>query len=586
MFKTKAKEYHYFSSTSYSDIDANDRLKEKLDFLGISQIRRESVHDLYDVYMTCKDEIIDKFYERLHQMPALHSLIEQHSTDERLKKTFHLYMQSLFKDELNLTYVFKRRAIAEAHAKIGLTPDWMLAAYNLLNQLFIPHITKQFIKKPAKLLNALLAYESIAVLDQQIVMETYMELQAKNFIGGLANVIEFNAGIDEIRKLLEYQQEQYEDSRSVSSVVEDFGASIQEVSSSVYEVNAISREHLKELDENISTLIHLTDNLKGVDSSQEQIQHYVEDLSNRVQNMEKVMSLIKDIADQTNLLALNASIEAARAGEHGKGFAVVAEEVRKLADNTKSSISDISNDIKELSSISTDMSVLIDNTSEKMHESTKNTETLSIRLDKLNTSLQAVGERFESISAITEQQTASMDEITQRNKSIAEATKEGLEISRETGQAVYDLSKIIDKHRIDSISTNMKMSQEDLIELAITDHILWRWKIYNLILGFDSMKESEVASHEQCRFGNWYYGKAKQVYSSEPAYQKVEEPHRKLHALAKEAVAAVNQNNLPKANDLLHEIEEISQIVIKYLRELKQVILNQKAQYTSSVHKS
>jgi methyl-accepting chemotaxis protein len=61
----------------------------------------------------------------------------------------------------------------------------------------------------------------------------------------------------------------------------------------------------------------------------------------------KAVSQIIGIAEKTHMLSLNASIEAAKAGAAGKGFSVVAQEIRKLADLTRTVSDQVSAVIKD-----------------------------------------------------------------------------------------------------------------------------------------------------------------------------------------------------------------------------------------------
>lgn len=172
--------------------------------------------------------------------------------------------------------------------------------------------------------------------------------------------------------------------------------------------------------------------------------------SKAVERIQILSDAILDIASRTNLLSLNATIEAAQAGESGRGFVVVAEEIRKLAENSKRTATEIQEVTNQVLEVVHNLSVCSEQVLNFLDDKVAKDYDIFVETGKqYNNDAQMIDDMVTEFSATSEQLYSSVQDIMKAINDVANASAEGaaetMDIANKTCIVVTQANKVLEQ---------------------------------------------------------------------------------------------------------------------------------------------
>lgn len=480
------------------------------------------------------------------------------------------YLDNFFLQPRNEQYVDRALTFFYLFRHYKYEPGRVIVIFNQFTFYITTHILYNFGFKPAKAFDLMRSFQAAMNIDQEMLFESITERMLEHSVSEVANLMDTASQIMYMKDLALSLDRQATEIQSSTAATEQVSASIAEVATTSSNISEKTDIATQKAEHSKTTIGDALTKIFETETTFKKIVQSFENLKMRVDQIENVVTLVNDIADQTNLLALNASIEAARAGEHGKGFAIVAQEVRKLAENTVSALTTVSENVQHLKQYSNSVSDSISHTTSIITNATTEAKNSLPLLTEIVDTIETINEDVRMTAAISEEQSMAVDDISKRMVEIGNLQEDIRSLGHATSQGIYTLSQEINAFRLNIVSeNNIQLSSFALLQLSKADHILWKWRVYNMFLGLEKIDPEDVSSHKDCRLGKWYLDKKTiERFGNEQAYRELDHYHAQVHQSAKAAATHFNNGRILEAEQHLTQLESASNEVLRYINSL------------------
>jgi methyl-accepting chemotaxis protein len=232
---------------------------------------------------------------------------------------------------------------------------------------------------------------------------------------------------------------------NTSSAVEELTVSMKQVSNNAEASAEAARRALDAAEQGNRAVRDTLEGMQRIRSSVQATAKKIKSLGDRSLEISEIINVINDITEQTNLLALNAAIEAARAGEAGRGFAVVADEVRKLAEHSRSATKDIAALIKAIQAETNEAVVVMEEGTKEVESGATLADQAGRALDAISNVVRQSAELVQEISLASKQQVRGTEGVAHAMQIISSITRQTSQGTRGTVATVSQLVKLSDQ---------------------------------------------------------------------------------------------------------------------------------------------
>ena len=395
-------------------------------------------------------------------------------------------------------------------------------------------------------------------------------LKTKNnrFVMQLNEAMELIGDNSFIKATIDQVSEQQEEIGIIKRDIDNISDSTTHTAKAMSSITRNIHNVLDLVDDSLTDMSASIDVINGSMKDIHEINEKLKAFQDNINQINTITDIVNNIATESNLLALNAAIEAARAGEAGRGFAIVASEVGKLANSTTDSIGAIVDQIENLRETISAITTYMDETTTKLESGNTKTNNSLGKIRTLSGQMQEIKDNVASVSQEVKTQDEGIEHFTGLIDSLQQDFRGLADSCSDFGIQNRKISRYVDNTRNNIAKGLAEITKQDWLRVYEIDHFVLLGRLYNHIMGFEELKDSQLNNPNGCKLGK-YLANLDSEISNTAEVRELRRIHEEFHTKGLELLTLKREGKVEEALKVYEECTEVFKLFVEAMNKVR-----------------